>query len=198
MGWNVPNPTRKVISQTSMPRARSRSRIAGVKCKLAVGAATALAVWGVQLWGQRQQRRRLLEGLPYPAMLFRNGHLRAQNAPAADWRANLDVLALARDSWRRGQDILRTIPAVEGQGFQARAIALPRGETLLLLEDLAAAQRQQAFYRNFIQNVSHELKTPLAVLRPISRRFSRGPWRIASTAAGSWSKLPTRPTVFTP
>ena len=132
---------------------------------LGLAAATGLAVWAAQQLGQRQQRRRLLEGLPYPALLFHNGRLRAQNAPAADWRANLDVQALARDSWRRRQDILRTIPAVEGQGFQARAIALPRGDTLLLLEDLAAAQRQQAFYRNFIQNVSHELKTPLTVIQ---------------------------------
>ncbi len=128
-------------------------------------AATALVGWGVQRAGAQRQRRRLLEGLPYPALLFHNGRLRAQNAPAADWRANLDVQALARDSWRRGQDILRTIPAVEGQSFQARAIALPLAETLLLLEDLAAAQRQQAFYRNFIQNVSHELKTPLTVIQ---------------------------------
>ena len=132
---------------------------------LALAAAVAVVVYGVQWAGARRQRRRLLEGLPYPAMLFHNGQLRAQNAPAADWLANLDVQALARDSWRRGQDILRTIPAVEGQSFQARAIALPRGETLLLLEDLAAAQRQQAFYRNFIQNVSHELKTPLTVIQ---------------------------------
>src|SRR5437762_1627853 len=99
---------------------------------LGLAAATGLTVWAAQQLGQRQQRRRLLEGLPYPAMLFHNGRLRAENAPAADWRANLDVQALARDSWRRRQDILRTIPAVEGQGFQARAIALPRGDTLLL------------------------------------------------------------------
>ena len=53
--------------------------------------------WSVPLAAQT------LEGLPYPAMLFHNGRLRAQNAPAADWRANLDVQALARDSWRRGE-----------------------------------------------------------------------------------------------
>jgi two-component system phosphate regulon sensor histidine kinase PhoR len=135
---------------------------------LAASGLVATAVLGTlawHAWRDVRQRRRLLDGLPYPALLFRGERLQAHNAPALDWRDNLDVRALARDAGQRRQDILRTIPAVEGQSFQARAIALPRGETLVLLEDMAAAQRQQAFYRNFIQNVSHELKTPLTIIQ---------------------------------
>jgi two-component system phosphate regulon sensor histidine kinase PhoR len=135
---------------------------------LAAAGLAALVLAAAVLWHRAaaaRRQRRLLEGLPYPALLYRAKRLAAHNQPAAAWVDNLDVQSLARDAFQRRQDIVRTIPAVEGQGFQARAITLPGSETLLLLEDLAAAQRQQAFYRNFIQNVSHELKTPLTVIQ---------------------------------
>src|SRR5262245_44577759 len=111
------------------------------------------AVWLWRVRAQDREHRRLLDSLPYPALLFAGRRVAAHNGAAGEWLNNLDVLAIAADSQRNGHNIVRTIPAVEGQSFQARAIRLSKSETLLLLEDLAAAQRQQAFYRNFIQNV---------------------------------------------
>lgn len=130
-----------------------------------VAAAAGAVVWLMARQRTRRRQQRLLDSLPYPALLFAGGRPAAANQPGRAWQDNLDVRAIAADARQRGQTVVRAIPAVEGQGFQARAIALTPGEILVLLEDMAAAQRQQAFYRNFIQNVSHELKTPLTVIQ---------------------------------
>jgi signal transduction histidine kinase len=134
---------------------------------------------GVVILRQRQvhkaEQARLLSSLPYPALIFRGSRLVQANPAADEWRTHFDIQTIASDSVRSGQNIVRTIPAVEGQSFQVRAIRLSRNETLILLEDFAAAQRQQTFYRNFIQNVSHELKTPLTVIQGHAAKMGDAP-----------------------
>lgn len=128
---------------------------------------------------------RLVDGFPYPALLFRRHRVAVSNPAGAPWAADLALQGLEADALRTGQNILRTVPAVEGQSFQARAVPLSAQETLLLLEDLGAAQRQQSFYRNFIQNVSHELKTPLTVIQGHASKLAEAP----EDAAGRQASL---------
>ncbi|NIS82720.1 MAG: hypothetical protein GTO14_21535 [Anaerolineales bacterium] len=121
------------------------------------------------------ERVHLLDGFPFPAILYRNSRSLLSNAEGKDWKKNLELQALVTEAQYENQNILRTIPAVEGQSYQARAIRLSKNHTLVLLEDMGAAQRQQAFYRNFIQNVSHELKTPLTIIQGHAAKMGEDP-----------------------
>jgi signal transduction histidine kinase len=137
-----------------------------------------LGAVGVWVWARRRpagERRALLEGLPYPALIYTGAAVAVTNLPADPWRDSAELATIVADSLSIGQNVVRTIPAVEGQAYQVRALRLDRVTTLVLLEDFSAAGRQQAFYRNFIQNVSHELKTPLTVIQGHAAKLGQDP-----------------------
>ena len=74
-----------------------------------------------------RERQHLLDGFPYPAILFRKHRKPLSNGLRREWLQNRDIQALINDTQKSKRNILRTIPAVEGQTYQARTIWLSNG-----------------------------------------------------------------------
>jgi two-component system sensor histidine kinase SenX3 len=86
--------------------------------------------------------------------VLENDELAAMVAVAqSDDAVNDRLVALRRD--RRNE------PSVL---VAARAAPLPHGHVLLLLEDRTAVQRSEEARRDFVANISHELKTPVGAI----------------------------------
>lgn len=86
------------------------------------------------------------------------------------------MLAMARDTRRDGEirqielDLPRRGTGRGGDALAVSARVAPLGSrlVLLLVEDLTEARRIEAVRRDFVANVSHELKTPVGALSLLS------------------------------
>ncbi|MFC0599910.1 sensor histidine kinase [Streptomyces palmae] len=86
------------------------------------------------------------------------------------------MLAMARDTRRDGEirqielDLPRRGTGRGGEALAVSARVAPLGSrlVLLLVEDLTEARRIEAVRRDFVANVSHELKTPVGALSLLS------------------------------
>ncbi len=145
-----------------------------------------LMLGGGWYWYTREQRRewqRVVSSLPYPAWVFRKEKPLAWNQPATHWRSMKDLVKLSKDVQRRQQHIVRQLYDENAESVSVRGVNVAQNVTLLLMEDTSTTKRQQSYYRNFIRNVGHELKTPLTIIQGHASKVSSSPNDIDGNAA---------------
>ena len=74
-------------------------------------------------------------------------------------------------------------PGMENVGLCTRVIPLRGGRVLVMAEDEAASRRVDAVRRDFVANVSHELKTPIGAIGILAETIEAACWAAISNAS---------------
>lgn len=129
----------------------------------------------------RQELGRIVDGLPWPAVLVgSDDEVLAVNGRGLD-------IGLGRGSRVGHQELLKLVRVTRrnGEGFRgelslkgpsgeealvlaAAVIPLVGGHVLVVADDLTATRRLEAVRRDFLSNVTHELKTPIGAISILS------------------------------
>lgn len=105
-----------------------------------------------------RQLLRLSDGVPFSADLLPRDR----------------TLREALDAALAGESTESTEITVDGQSMMLTARALGDGGVVLAVFDLTASRRVDAVRRDFVANVSHELKTPLTVILGFAETLAAG------------------------
>src|ERR1700686_734196 len=117
------------------------------------GAVIAVDVGGRVQWANRGMDR-LLQRAP------------RLNAPLIDSVRAPDFLAAIQQAAREQAVVsARTNPIVSGRTFDVTAAPMPGGGAVAVLRDLTETERMEKSRRDFIANVSHELRPPLTSIQ---------------------------------
>ncbi len=59
--------------------------------------------------------------------------------------------------------------------WEVRAFAVRRGGAVILISDVGIVRKASEFRRRFVQDLSHELRSPLTVMRTTVEALTRSP-----------------------
>ena len=139
--------------------------------------------------GERDRLATLLAELDDAVMFADRGEvIRVANAAAGSFLGSREVVGRRLVEVIRDHEILDAIAAAKANGeatvqfereeprrvIRATAKSLDGGELLLSLHDLTPFRRLETVRREFVANISHELRTPIASLKAMAETLEEG------------------------
>ncbi len=99
-----------------------------------------------------------------------------------------DLETLVADPFHSSEPMERLV-TLHGSTYLARTALLGRGDVLLALQDVSEVQRLGRARRDFVANISHDLRTPLASIRLLVDTLQAGALNDQQAAAEMLSKI---------
>lgn len=106
---------------------------------------------------------------PHDEVVYSSPEARTMGIARGTRVGEASLLALVRQSRKTGQNASAELELERGIGVDStpivvRVAALGEGNLMVLVDDLSAAKRAHAARRDFVANISHELKTPIGAM----------------------------------